>query len=365
MPIEVYSFFSGVGFLDLGFENAGFDIVFVDEYDDRFLQSYQYARRNSGHIPKYGFSNSDVKEYLSDEVWKKTFPEYELHNDVIKGFIGGPPCPDFSTAGKNEGENGKNGHLTTVYVNLIIRRKPDFFVLENVKGLYKTKKHREYYEKIKKRLYKAGYSLFDSIENALEYGTPQFRDRLILIGFKRSRFGTHIKYRIGTNRKYDLDKINLIPWPSTDPFKEDGKLLKPDGIIKELTIQYWFDKNDVGNHPNGNDIFSTKSKDRFRSIQEGKSSGKSFKRLHRWRYSPTAAYGNNEVHLHPYKPRRISVAEAMAVQSLPKDFSLPQEISLSAKFKMVGNGVPYLLAYGIAKELYDWIGMNTTKKMEE
>lgn len=70
-------------------------------------------------------------------------------------------------------------------MNLIIKRKPDFFVLENVKGLFQTKKHKEFYELIKKRLYRAGYSLFDSIENALEYGTPQNRDRLVLIGFKR------------------------------------------------------------------------------------------------------------------------------------------------------------------------------------
>ena len=211
MPIEVYSFFSGVGFLDLGFENAGFNIVFVDEYDDRFLQSYQYARRNSGHIPKYGYSNTDVKEYLSDEVWNKTFPDYETHNGVIKGFIGGPPCPDFSTAGKNEGAREKNGHLTTVYVRLIIKRKPDFFVLENVKGLYKTKKHREYYEKIKRRLYKAGYSLFYSIENAIEYGTPQFRDRLILIGFNRQKFGKRLHYEIGKKRAMNC-RIKRQKW---------------------------------------------------------------------------------------------------------------------------------------------------------
>ena len=364
MPIEVYSFFSGVGFLDLGFENAGFDIVFVDEYDDRFLQSYQYARRNSGHIPKYGYSNTDVKEYLSEKKKKKTFPEYESHNGMIKGFIGGPPCPDFSTAGKNEGERGKNGHLTTVYVSLIIKRKPDFFVLENVKGLYKTKKHREYYKKIKKRLYKAGYTLFDSIENAIEYGTPQFRDRLILIGFSRQKFGKRLHYEIGKKRKYNINVINSLPWPSVDQFIENGSLNMPKGIIQELTVQYWFEKNRVDDHPNGKDVFVAKNKKRFLSIPEGQSNGKSFKRLHRWRYSPTAAYGNNEVHLHPYKPRRISVAEALAIQSLPEQFSLPNNLPLSAKFKMVGNGVPYLLALGVAQELMEWICEHQKEKDE-
>ena len=61
---------------------------------------------------------------------------------MLVGFIGGPPCPDFSTAGKNKGAEGENGQLTSVYVNLIIKRAPDFFVLENVKGLYQTKKHK-------------------------------------------------------------------------------------------------------------------------------------------------------------------------------------------------------------------------------
>lgn len=355
MPIEVYSFFSGVGFLDLGFEDAGFDIVFVNEKNERFLNSYQYARQNRNHVPRYGYSNTDVKEFLSDDVWKRTFPDYGQQNEVIKGFLGGPPCPDFSTAGKNEGENGQNGHLTTVYVNLIIKRQPDFFVFENVKGLYQTKKHRDYYEKLKKRLYKAGYTLFDSIENAIEYGAPQFRDRLILIGLKRSFFGKRIKYTIGNNRIYSLDKINEMEWPTVSPFIENGELCKPNGIIEEITVQYWFEKNDVVHHPNGDDVFIAKNIERFHTIPEGQSNGKSFKRLHRWRYSPTVAYGNNEVHLHPYLPRRISVAEALAIQSLPKYFSLPCDIPLSAKFKMVGNGVPYLLAYGIARELYEWL----------
>lgn len=355
MPVEVYSFFSGVGFLDLGFETTGFNIVFVDEYDARFLQAYRYARRKQNHVPRYGYSNDDIRQFLVDKKWQETFPEYNNRDNAIVGFIGGPPCPDFSSAGNNVGEKGKNGQLTYVYVKLIIKRKPDFFVLENVKGLYKTQKHREFYDRMKRKLYREGYSLFDSIENALLYGAPQFRDRLFLIGFRREKFGKNIRYKIGNNRQYSFDIINSTAWPTTSPFVENGKLSMPDGIIEALTVQYWFDKNHVQEHPNQNDFFETKSKDRFATIPEGDSRGKSFKRLHRWRYSPTAAYGNNEVHLHPYQARRISVAEALAIQSLPEWFSLPAELPLSTKFKMVGNGVPYLLARKIAQELSDWI----------
>ena len=90
-------------------------------------------------------------------------------------------------------------------------------------------------------------------------------------------------------------------------------------------------------------------------IAEGDDSKKSYKRLHRWRYSPTVAYGNNEVHLHPYKTRRLSATEAMALQTIPAEFSLPADMTLTDKFKTIGNGVPFVLAKGIAKTIKDFL----------
>jgi DNA (cytosine-5)-methyltransferase 1 len=89
---------------------------------------------------------------------------------------------------------------------------------------------------------------------------------------------------------------------------------------------------------------------------EGDTSRKSFKRLHRWRYSPTVAYGNNEVHLHPYETRRLNVAEALALQSMPRSFALPGDVSLSDMFKCVANAVPYLLARSLGRSLADTLG---------
>ena len=80
-------------------------------------------------------------------------------------------------------------------------------------------------------------------------------------------------------------------------------------------------------------------------------SKKSFKRLHRYRYSPTACYGNNEVHLHPFEPRRLSLREAMRIQGIPDEYELPEGSSLTIKFKLIGNGVPVPLAYNIAQHL--------------
>jgi DNA (cytosine-5)-methyltransferase 1 len=90
---------------------------------------------------------------------------------------------------------------------------------------------------------------------------------------------------------------------------------------------------------------------KFESIDEGDVSKKSYKRLHRYRYSPTAAYGNNEVHIHPTEPRRLNIAEVLAIQSLPQFFSLPEGMTLTQKFKTVGNGVPYLLSKGVSKSI--------------
>ena len=94
-------------------------------------------------------------------------------------------------------------------------------------------------------------------------------------------------------------------------------------------------------------------------IDEGDDSRKSYKRLHRWRYSPTVCYGNNEVHLHPWLARRLSVAEALALQSLPKEFVLPETMSLSSKFKTIGNGVPFVLAKSMAERLKKYLETHT------
>ena len=94
---------------------------------------------------------------------------------------------------------------------------------------------------------------------------------------------------------------------------------------------------------------------RFLTVDEGDDSRKSYKRLHRYRYSPTACYGNNEVHLHPTEARRISVAEALAIQTAPKEFALPHTMTLTAAFKTIGNGVPVIMAEGLAKMIRDKI----------
>ncbi len=366
--ISIFSFFSGVGILDLAFEKNGYNIVFVNEYDTDFMQAYQYARQQIRiKAPIYGYHNDSAEKYTKRRGKKKLIQliEREHNKGNLVGFIGGPPCPDFSVAGKNAGATGQNGRLTKTYFDIICRCKPDFFLFENVKGLVRTEKHRTFYNEMKLKVVANNYMIDDTIANSLAYGVPQFRERVFLIGINKNICANQmltLSFDWTRHSLFDIDNILSRKWPTISPFAVDKPLaFSFSGIPKKLTVEHWFEKNDVIHHANRDDIFAVKTgKGKISTICEGDTRGKSFKRLHRWRYSPTAAYGHNEVHLHPYKERRLSVAEAMAVQSLPKNFVVLPRLSLSKKFKMIGNGVPYLMAAALAKTLKE-----TLEKIQE
>lgn len=360
----LFTFFTGAGFLDLGFERSGFTSLFANEIFSEFCDVYRYSRKQMGiSEPKFGLQELDVNSYLTDDEnikYLNTSLKIAKKEFDLVGFIGGPPCPDFSVGGKNKGAEGKHGRLSQTYMDLICREKPDFFVFENVKGLWRTAQHREFFDKLVDQAQKVGYVTTARLTNALEYGAPQDRDRIILIGVLKK----HLKVKTNTIDNFPWDKYILYPidtvkkfnWPKRDSFNEDSVSVCPGDIPEELTVEYWFRQNGVYNHPNSNNFFTPRAGlVKMKTFDEGDDSKKCYKRLHRWRYSPTAAYGNNEVHLHPYKARRLSVSEALAIQSLPKEFELPQSISLSAMFKTIGNGVPFVLAQGVAKTLKDFL----------
>ncbi len=100
-------------------------------------------------------------------------------------------------------------------------------------------------------------------------------------------------------------------------------------------------------------------------IKEGETNRPSFKRLHRFKYSPTACYGNNEIHLHPYRHRRLSVRETLRIQGVPDTYILPVELALSKKFKMIGNGVPVPLAKAVAIAVKGFLKENDVIKTEK
>lgn len=371
---HIFSFFSGIGFLDLGFELNGHEVVYSSEVSVDFMNAYHYARTCLNlEAPRYGTDSGedgDIKNLLSTSAKNKLADRIRTSRKSgnIVGFIGGPPCPDFSVGGKNKGRDGDNGKLSGSYIMLISVQKPDFFVFENVKGLWSNKKHRSFYEELKNNLIESGYLLSEKLINSLEYGVPQDRQRIILVGFHKKFLATcgyqnspqnlSSQIDIGWDQCIQHSKKNIFDqdWPKVAEFSENSTTSCPDKIIKELTAQYWFDKNNVSDHPNSDNFFKPRSGiKRFLSVAEGDDSRKSFKRLHRWRYSPTVCYGNNEVHLHPYKVRRLSVAEALSLQSIPQDFVLPPGMSLTNMFKAIGNGVPYLASKSISEVIKNFI----------
>ncbi|HCE2647883.1 TPA: DNA cytosine methyltransferase [Vibrio parahaemolyticus] len=366
---SIFSFFTGSGFLDLGFEKAGFKTATVNEFHPPFMDAYKHSRKTMGiNQPIYGYYECSVEEFVGENKLAIELQEHIQalqHEDEMVGFIGGPPCPDFSVGGKNKGQEGDNGRLSLTYVNAIIQHQPDFFLFENVKGLWRTKRHREFYDSLKESLYKNGYALTDKLVNCIQYGAPQDRDRILLFGIKKDHLdkiqedisdqSLEELFNWDSHILYSRESVfDAVKWPTTKPFSENSLLKAPTNIIEELTIEHWFKRNNVNEHPNAKAFFKPKS-DKFKIVEEGDTSKKSFKRLHRWRYSPTAAYGNNEVHLHPYEARRLSASEALAIQSLPMEFELPDYMTLSDKFKTIGNGVPYLASLGVAKTIKDFL----------
>lgn len=375
--MNIFSFFSGAGFLDLGFELQGhYNIVFVNEFHEAFNRIYRYARQNIGIAePRYGHHVEDITEYVDgtheDKMQRLLGWVEESKEEELTGFIGGPPCPDFSVAGKNRGRDGENGKLSETYARLICTALPDFFLFENVKGLYRTARHRAFFEELKQQFRDNRYCLTEQLVNSLEFGAPQDRDRIILIGVRqniadrlnlKTDNGCLADFPWEVHKKYKLEEIQNIQWSDKTPYNEGVETEMPKEIIEELTVEHWWKKNDVMHHPNEDMFFKPRAGIvRFKTKDEGDVEKKCYKRLHRWRYSPTAAYGNNEVHIHPYLPRRISVAEALAIQSLPANFVLPHDVTLTDAFKTVGNGVPFVLAKGIANEIFDYINHNIRK----
>jgi len=363
--IPLLSFFVGGGLLDMGFEQAGFEIVWTNECEPAFIRGYEsgiaaWRLSRNDTKPAQITCTSRIEFTKSNQIFSQAFGN---RRPGLFGIIGGSPCPDFSMAGKNGGREGENGKLSEVFVRRICRLSPDFFVLENVPGLWL--RHREFFLEILRRFRNdpAKYVCDWTILNALEFGVPQNRKRLFVVGVKPGLFQKYF------HRQPKLEEEGWFPWPTPkypdaiskyswpEVNDSDRAPRKPQAIPSELMAgTYLNGNNPPENHPNGNDMFRPYSP-RFQETLEGDISHKSFKRLHRWRYSPTAAYGNNEVHLHPWEERRLSVREVMRLQSVPDEYALPDEITLSAKFKMIANGVPVRLSKVVADALRVFLEM--------
>jgi len=366
LEFPVLSFFSGGGFLDMGFELAGFKLVWSNEYDLAF------AKLNESGIRTWrsavGKSNGSVimntKSLLdlsSNEILNEAFGS-QINKNF--GMIGGPPCQDFSLNGKLNGFHGDRGKLTIVYIQKVLELQPTFFVMENVPGLISRKETRDYLESILEPLRKDYFIVYRKL-NSLHYGVPQSRERIFYIGIKMNKVSSELRNKSNSDKWFDFptgtvsnDLIKKIKQTKSSPFGNVPCL--PTGIPEELTVNSCLvSDTDIDIVHNANEYPKMKVSDDFlSSINEGDTKRRSFKRLHRYKYSPTACYGNNEIHLHPYKNRRLSVRETLRIQGVPDSYILPKNISLTKKYKMIGNGVPVPLALAVATALKDFLVNN-------
>lgn len=358
--IPILSFFTGGGFLDLGFDQAGFEVVWTNESDPDIADMYEHGqttlRRHkdpSAAIARIS-SRKSISHLRPAEVLSQAFGGKP---PKIFGVIGGPPCPDFSIGGKNRGHKGDHGKLSQSYVDMICCLKPSFFLMENVPGLVRTSKHRLFLTQLREQLAAGGFVTDIKTINALEYGVPQDRERVFLVGLIKKMYRQIYK----TKNSPIIDgwfnyptpihpNAKSLAWPTVSKFGQHPS--KPLTVPNKLCVYGIFASSPPPSElPNGREGFVAYS-DKFRTVDEGDDSRKSFKRLHRYRYSPTACYGNNEVHLHPWEPRRLTVRESLRIQTAPDAYELPPGKPLSAKFKMIANGVPVELARHVARAMH-------------
>ncbi|MED4392514.1 DNA cytosine methyltransferase [Priestia aryabhattai] len=356
--MRVVSLFSGAGFLDLGFSENGYEVIWGAEIEREFARAHNYNLRL-----RYGHTEDIVKNLDITTVLPNEIPF-----DQCRGIIGGPPCQDFSKGNANNpGVEGERGKLVWDFLDKVAHLAPDFFLFENVAGLYTTKKNRENalfpmleilsnMEQTYPWATGLKYKTYFQVLNALDYGIPQDRQRVFIVGFKENIIDTlqdNGMPEFQWPMKSTPDAKKAFNWPQPWEFKTQ---INEQDYIRGLEVPYDLTIHSViGNEEElqelPNHVFFNPYSQKFHTVAEGDTARKSFKRLHRFKYSPTVAYGNNEVHLHPTQPRRLSVREALRLQSVPDWYVFPEDMALDKMFKMVSNGVPYRLANLLARQI--------------
>lgn len=364
--IPVLSFYSGGGFMDMGFEMAGFQVVWTNEIDPNFIKLHAAGitswRKSKGNGEKAEiFNTNSISEVTAEEIVTEAFLNRPPEDF---GIIGGPPCQDFTLQGNLKGFGGERGKLTVVFFDRILELRPTFFVMENVTGLTKSKDTKEHLKTLLKRIQQEYHLDFDTL-NALDFGVPQHRERVFFVGIRKDKIEDE-KIKPGLDGKWFPWPVNAkykdaetkYKWPAAVSFGK--RLTKPEKLPLELCVESCLvPYRDTNKVPNANEFFNLYvTEANLKKIREGETNRPSFKRLHRFKYSPTACYGNNEVHLHPYRHRRLSVRETLRIQGVPDTYVLPSELPLSYKFKMIGNGVPVPLAKAVAQSVLQFLNDN-------
>lgn len=163
---KVIDLFAGIGGLRLGFEQNGFNVVYSNDIDKQACITY---RKNFGEIDE-----KDIREVEAKDV-----PDFDV-------LLGGFPCQPFSLVGKRDGLKDPRGQLFNEIVRILNKKKPRAFVLENVRNLVRHNKGETYaYIKIALENAGKGYTVFEKILNSEDFGLPQHRERLYIVGINK------------------------------------------------------------------------------------------------------------------------------------------------------------------------------------
>lgn len=322
MTLKIASFFSGAGGLDLGFKQAGFDIIFANEFDKDIWSTYEYNH----------------PETVLDKRSITLIDEHEVPD--CDGIIGGPPCQSWSEAGSRRGIEDKRGQLFFDFIRILKSKKPSFFLAENVSGML-APRHKDALENIKNTFSEAGYDLHFKLLNAADFGVAQDRKRVIFIGFRRD---LNINYSFPTESdnvcclKDIIQDLEHNAVPAINKSKPNTEVV-------------------VANHEYMTGGFSSMymSRNRVRSWNEP---------------SFTIQAGGRHAPIHPSAPkmikleqdkfmfspdgeyRRLSVRECARIQSFPDDFIFKYS-DLNHGYKMIGNAVNVDFANILAKSIIE------------
>lgn len=305
--LKTVSLFAGCGGLDLGFENAGFNIVWANDFNKKVEETYKRNHKDTELVIK---SIVDIK------------PEEIPDCDVI---IGGPPCQSWSAAGAGRGKEDSRGQLFYDYIRLIKAKRPIAFVAENVKGIV-SKKHIESFKEIVSLFDDAGYTVTTKVLNAKNYGVPQDRERVFIVGTLKE-----------LDIKFDFPKVT----------NTDGNYITLKEAIGDLV-------DNPGEYYEGSFSSMFMSRNRKRSWDE---------------VGFTVQASGRQTQIHPNSPdmivvgkdkrvfdpdskkliRRMSVRECARIQTFPDNFEFLS--TMEENYKMIGNAVPVKLAEAVATQL--------------
>lgn len=333
MNNEIIDLFCGCGGLSKGFEKAGFKVsLAIDMWNDA-IKTYNYNHSNNVAICK------DVRD-----LDNKFLNEYKKNHNII-GIIGGPPCQGYSTVGKRKIDDERN-YLYLEYCRVVESVQPQFFVLENVKGLL-TLNNGLFKDDIIKRFKKIGYVVTYRVLNASNYGVPQNRQRVFFVGIKNKEF----KFPEGKNEKITTkdaigDLENCIDQYLIEPQNNYQKLMRLNSKVifnNEVTNHSEQTIKIINQVPDGGKIADLDEK-----LWNIRKYNKAFQRMNSALPSNTIDTGHRN-YFH-YKENRIpTVRESARIQSFEDDFIFTG--SKTSQYKQVGNAVPPLLAQTVAEEI--------------